>query len=64
MYPSPLMAELVFRAFKNQPLTNGNDTVAMKQYFNNHQDEVKKEVESLKKMPEQMRQQSLNRLTK
>jgi hypothetical protein len=45
-----MMAELVFRGVKKLPFTQSSDTVVMKQYWNQHQEEVKKELEALKKL--------------
>lgn len=48
MYPG-MMADLVFRGLKKQAMIQGNDSVAIKQFHNAHQEDVKKEVEYIQK---------------
>jgi HD-GYP domain-containing protein (c-di-GMP phosphodiesterase class II) len=63
LYPSAFMAEYVFRGLRKQGVIQ-SDSQAMKQYYNLHQDEIKKEVESLmKKASDQaLRSQLISRL--
>lgn len=63
LYSSAFMAEYVFRGLRKQGVTS-SDSQAMKQYYNLHQDEIKKEVESLsKKASDQaLRTQYISRL--
>lgn len=64
MYPA-MMAELVFRGLKKQTMVQGSDSVAIKQFYNSHQEDVKREVEYIqKKLDPNIRFQSLNRLAK
>ena len=47
---SPNQAEVYFRAAKGMSLVKNQDSMAFKNYFNAHKDELHREIDSLNKL--------------